>query len=139
MRHLNLGWSRSLVPRILKAFGHDEDSGKSFHIEKTIFVTDNTELAAEIYRHLQLDFVHDLTTGLTFIDMFAAHEVVMGQLYFLKSPKDDALMYSDAAEKYVEKGLGFYKSSQSNIVWRGPDMIIPEWFRKFKNDMRVMD
>lgn len=101
------------------------------------FVTDDVDLASELIRVLELDFVHDFKTGLFFFDIFAFHEILMSYLYEGISGKSTG-SFDDGAELYVHKGYGCYNSSQSRKIWLGEDVAAPTYLSQFKNKFMRM-
>lgn len=126
----------ALERRIIDAYGDPEGF---LALEPRWFATDDQALFMEMYRHLKMDFVADFRTGLFFMDVFAGHEVIMGQLFDLTGKPCPKSCGGDSAEAYVITGLGMFKSSQSPIVWIGPDVAIPDYFRGFKHNVQVME
>ena len=125
-----------LCDRIVAAFKGNADDGL-FWISESAFVTDNTEIAMELYKHIKLDFVYDFHTGLWFMDLFGGHESTMGQLYELASGRDFG-NWQEAAELYVQKGHGMFKSSQGRSIFLGPDVPVPEIFRPYRDKIKEL-
>lgn len=124
----------SLEERIARAY----NSSDTVHLRWGWFVTDDTDLFVEMYRHLKIDFVIDFASGLFFIDLFGGHEGLMTQLFDL-SGKHKPPGVDDEGEAYVRLGLGVYKSSQSPTIHIGADVVVPDYLRPFKHRLERME
>lgn len=124
----NLNDSIRIKQRLVEAYGGSRLSW----FPSTCFVTDNEVLFVEMYKHLKLDFVADFRSGLFFVDLYAAHETLMTSIEELSTPEENF------PGNYISRGLGFYKSSQSNSVFIGEDVSIPHYFLPFKNRIERM-
>lgn len=71
-----------------------------------------------------MDFVHDFRTGFFFVDMYACHQVVM-RLLLEAHTHTDHYDTDQAADTYIERGMGVFRSSQSHRVWYSPAANIP--------------
>lgn len=122
--------SDALDKRIFDAYG------ATVSLPRSGFVTDDVNVFVELYRVLSLDFVYDFRTKLFFIDMYASHECLMASFY-------EALTGSkgydyDKGDKYILTGMGMFRSSQSKIIYIGPDVPVPEFFRPWKSHVQVL-
>jgi len=117
--------------RILTAYNSPKES---VYVDRKIFVTEDADLFCLLFDKVELDFVHDFKTGLFFIDMFAHHDLLMGQLYRLAKPRVyQNVPDEERGEQYVSEGLGMFMSSQSSTVFIGEDVAVPDFFRKWKH------
>lgn len=121
--------------RIQTAYGIS-DNDFTFRLPKC-FITDDVNVFTEFRRHLSVDFVHDFKTGLFFMDLYANHQVLMGQLYEMNQKRLGS--WKDAADEYVRTGMGVMKSSQSAIIFISPNIAIPDFLRPWKKDIYHLD
>jgi hypothetical protein len=87
-------------------------------------ITGDVNKFVEIWRDNPVDFVHDFRTGFFFISMFACHQMLMSQLYEAYTG-DSSLNTDDAADKYIDLGMGVFRSSQSTRIWYSTAAVIP--------------
>lgn len=127
----------SLVVKMIEAAYHIKDFDPAF-VPTCAFITEDIDMATEMIRVLQMDFVHDFKSGLFFFDMFAHHEILMGSLYQEVFPKENHLYFTDAADKYVEKGMGCFNSSVNPVLWIGENVAIPSYLSQFKTKFERM-
>lgn len=128
---------QDLVVKMLEAAYHIKDFDPSF-IPPCAFVTEDIDMATELIRILQMDFVHDFKSGLFFFDIFANHEILMGSIYQEVYPKTILLSFGDAADLYVESGMGCFKSSVNPVMWIGENVTIPSYLSQFKTKFERM-
>ncbi|QYW02191.1 hypothetical protein CPT_Sonora_090 [Stenotrophomonas phage Sonora] len=126
-RNLNTDEGRpALEQRILDAYKSDY----GIVVWPRWFVTDDSELFVEMFRHLSMDFVADFRSGLFFLDLYGTHSALMASLFDLTGIKT---FVDAAAEAYIEGGYGMFKSSQRPRVNIGEDVAVPDYFRPYKN------
>ena len=131
---LELAWAR------LRAVGGCPDR----HIHDWMLngceaVTDSTATFADYYRsEPYADFVYDLRTGLFFLRLMGvSHEEMMSQLYEYHT--SDLSQGYAAAELYVNRGLGIFRSSVSTRVHVGFNTVVPaEIGMVIRRDIRRM-
>ncbi|USV40996.1 hypothetical protein [Xanthomonas phage BUDD] len=98
------------------------------------FVTENHDLASELIRILELDFIYDFKADVFIFDIWACHEAWLSYLYErFKGRQRGTLRAGDVAERYVREGYGIYQSSQSYRIMIGEDVSIPSFLSQFKN------
>ena len=88
-------------------------------------VTDSTATFAEYYRsEPYADFVYDIRTGLFFLGLMGvSHEAMMSQLYEYHT--SDLTRDHSAADLYVDRGFGIFRSSVSHRVIVGFNTVVP--------------
>lgn len=126
------------IARLEEAYGVDPEK-KEFnflkHFSRVGLITDDHDLAADMIRMVDVDFVHDFKTDLFFMDVFALHELIMGYIYeavFNETSTDMGVL----AEKYLDKGMGCFNSSQTDKIYFGEDVMVPSFYNQFKNRVR---
>lgn len=126
--------------------GDDDFFGDYFFEEprNVGFITDDVSKFLVMYKKLGMDFVFDKRTGLFFMDLFAGHEMLRSILYQasgVKMPDGPPwLSDEDKADLFLEKNMGFFKSSQSPTIWVGPDYSLPAELKvAFGNDIRRVE
>ena len=101
------------------------------------FITDDTDLASELIRVLDLDFIHDFKTGAFIFDIYARHELILSYLYEGINRKF-ASDIDDTAEQYVLDGYGCYHSTQDDWIMLGEDVALPKYLSQFKSKVRYL-
>lgn len=98
------------------------------------FVTDNHDLAADLIRILELDFIYDFKADVFIFDIWACHEAWLSYLYeaIHGRVRDNDMRTRDVAELYVQKGYGIYQSSQSYRIMIGEEVAVPPFLSQFK-------
>lgn len=121
----------------LLANGQGEDFTSDYILEERNvgFITNDTSKFLALYKRLGLDFVFDKRTGLFFMDLFSGHEMLRSILYESVHGHKIGLSYEDQADLFLEKGMGFFKSSQSPVIHAGGAYTFPAELKVAFGDM----
>jgi hypothetical protein len=122
--------------------GYADDDGymtESFLLNNVNWMTDDpAEFAKKWREEGTLDFVYDFRSGFFFVGMFACHQTVMSELYY-GYVKNNNIDRDTAADKYVDEGMGVFRSSQSYKVWHGKNAVIPPGLKYiWRKDLEVL-
>jgi hypothetical protein len=96
------------------------------------FITQN----GDVLKHVidvagvsEVNFICDFKSGLYLIDLSCFHEEIMARIFAATKNINWKFQYSD---NYVERGLGVYKSSCSNVITISKNIAIPDCLKHIK-------
>ncbi|QFR57902.1 hypothetical protein CPT_Moby_177 [Stenotrophomonas phage Moby] len=112
------------IEHIFEALANDRDTLSD---RKATFITDQDTFKKMLDEDGDLNFLHDIKSGLFICDMYAWHQSVMGTFAEVILGAVKVFPGQHLADKYIEKGLGWFRSSCSYNITISGNIAAPRW------------
>jgi hypothetical protein len=123
---------------IRQAYNLAEGGAQFVHFREGSFITDVEDIACEMIRVLNMDFVHDFASGIYVFDNFAHHEITMSGIFEAVANDPYGGSFEENAEDYITNGYGCFRSGVRPSIYIGENVSIPTYLSQFKQKFQRM-
>lgn len=128
------------VHRMVQAAGADEswEGYLAYQLRNVAHVFLDAQAFADFYTAQDIDFIHDVKSGVFLAGFDAPHSSVLSDLYRLHTGKPRGAYKSEFSDAYVESGLGLLKSRAGNRIYTAQGFRPSPALRVLQRDFEVL-